>query len=246
MRIGRSVRWFNEYEEEVKFSKENNFDFMQIWYLKGDILIDTLSGDKVQKIIDYKFPVVVHGVLDINDFEDEVPKLLKVVKRFSHKNVIIHPLCESEEITDDTIYKLAKKVSYAQKEFSKEGITIYLENNSKLDPINYSVRDLKIMFSQNPNVEMLLDIAHIDSYDHLKDIVAIKYPKTIHLADKRFSEIHEHLPIGEGDLDFEYIFNTDLKDFNGDIIFEIVDKDKDIIESKKIIENIIKHKNKEA
>lgn len=28
--IGRTIRWYNNYRDEVNFCKENNFDFMQI------------------------------------------------------------------------------------------------------------------------------------------------------------------------------------------------------------------------
>ena len=30
VKYGRSVRWFNDYKEEVKFSVNNGFDFMQM------------------------------------------------------------------------------------------------------------------------------------------------------------------------------------------------------------------------
>lgn len=30
--IGCLARFFNRYENEVKFAKENGFDFMQLWY----------------------------------------------------------------------------------------------------------------------------------------------------------------------------------------------------------------------
>jgi len=61
----------------------------------------------------------------------------------------------------------------------------------------------------------------------------------LHIADKHFSVIHEHLPVGSGDLDFKYIFSEVLKDFHGSIIFEVVDEDEAIIKSKNVIREII-------
>ena len=236
---GRSIRWFNDYDKEVKFSIDNSFDFMQIWYMKGDILIDKIEGDKAKVIKEQGFPVIIHAVLDINEFDEHVPKISEILNYFSHKEVIIHPICESEEINGITIFKLAEKISYANEVFSKTGITLYVENNSKLDPIFYKTEEINIMFSKNPNVELLLDIAHIDSYDHLKSIIQIKKPKMLHVADKSFNAIHEHLPVGNGEIDFKYIFKKILKDFDGKIIFEVVDEDKVIINSKNIIKKII-------
>ena len=37
--IGRGIRWYRPYAEEVQFCVENQFDFMQIWYRDGELLI---------------------------------------------------------------------------------------------------------------------------------------------------------------------------------------------------------------
>lgn len=36
--IGRGIRWYNNYQDEVDFCLENHFDFMQIWFKDGEIL----------------------------------------------------------------------------------------------------------------------------------------------------------------------------------------------------------------
>jgi sugar phosphate isomerase/epimerase len=87
---------------------------------------------------------------------------------------------------------------------------------------------------------MLLDIAHIDSYEHLERIIAIKFPKCIHLADKHFSAVHEHLPIGQGELDFDRILYRYLKGYDGKIIFEVTtDDDEAIVKGYKHIKQIV-------
>ena len=60
------------------------------------------------------------------------------------------------------------------------------------------------------------------------------------MADKHFSVIHEHLPVGQGDLDFQKIFNNYIKGYSGKIIFEVVtDVDDEIKNSKEIIQTIV-------
>lgn len=72
----------------------------------------------------------------------------------------------------------------------------------------------------------------------MQEVLKVKFPKCLHIADKRFSVEHEHLPIGQGDLDFKLIFQNYLKGYDGKIIFEVVDTDNEIIDSKDIIQNI--------
>lgn len=240
IKYGRSIRWFNNYEDEVRFSQENGFDFMQIWYLKGEIVLDKVFEPREKTIIDMDFPVIIHAVLDVNEFDEHIPKLIKILKAFSHNEVIIHPICESEEITETTILKLSNKVSEANTLLKEEDITLFIENNSRLDPINYEVNEIEILFSQNKDVELLLDIAHIDSYQHLNEIIQIKKPRMLHIADKHFDKIHEHLPIGKGELDFEYILKEVLSDFQGKVILEVVDDDHHIVKSIGRIKEIMK------
>ena len=46
---------------------------------------------------------------------------------------------------------------------------------------------------------------------------------------------HEHLPVGMGDIDYKKVFTEYLRDFDGRIILEIVEDDKTVVNSKKII-----------
>ncbi len=135
-------------------------------------------------------------------------------------------------MTDKSIIKLSQKIRFAYQRLSDQNIKVYIENNSKLDPMFNSIEDIEFVFKENPNVELILDIAHIDDYDHLQMIVDLKKPRLLHVADRHFDVIHEHLPIGEGNIDFKYIFKEVLKDFDGRIILEIVQSSKDIIESR--------------
>lgn len=59
------------------------------------------------------------------------------------------------------------------------------------------------------------------------------------VTDRRLEEIHEHLPIGHGNIDFKRVFNEVLPGFGGKIIFEIIQSSKDIIAAKKYFEDLL-------
>jgi sugar phosphate isomerase/epimerase len=237
VQIGCCARFFNKYEDEVKFAIDNGIDFMQLWYDKDGLGLHKNNEPKVNLIKEHGFPTIIHAVLDINEIEEHIPILVDHAEFLGHKELIIHPICISEQITNETIYKLSDKISNALDVLKKHNITLYLENNSLKSPIFTSRRELEIMFSKNNDLESLLDIAHIQSYEHLCDLVAVKYPRILHIADKHFDVIHEHLPIGQGELDYNHIFNI-IKDFNGKIIVEVVDSDKDIINAVEYIRQL--------
>lgn len=235
---GRSIRWFNNYRDEIDFSESNKFDFMQIWFMKGELILDKVLSPKEQYVLNSKFPVIIHAVYDIDDYDKYSDELIRILKFLNHKEVIIHPVCETIPVNPETIYTLADNIYKTNQLLKTNNIKLYIENNSVIDKINYTPNDLKIVFDRNPDVELLLDIAHIDDYNHLQRILEVKFPKCLHIADKHFSVKHEHVPIGQGELDFELIFQNYLKGYNGKIIFEVVDKDEEIIKSKNSIQKI--------
>lgn len=237
-RIGCLARFFNPYKEEVEFSKEHGFGFMQLWYDRNGIAMKK-DSDPIEAINKNDFPVIIHAVLDIIDFDEHVPKLKEILNKIGSKEIIIHPICELRPISKDSIVELTDKINFAYNEFKKVEVTMILENNSINDPIFYSVEDIKYVFDRNPEIEFLLDLAHISDYDHLKNILEVKKPKILHLADKHFDVVHEHLPIGEGEVDFNHVFNDIMPDFDGRIILEIVQSSREIVESRDKIWSII-------
>lgn len=240
IKMGCYARFNNPYEEEVDFAEKNNFQLMQVWYDKDGIRNHESEENRLEKIIRYGFPTIIHALLDINEIEQHTLNLVKILNLLNHKELIIHPICRSEAIGENTIYKLSNIIQKTLKILADEGITLYLENNSKLDPIFSTSKEIEILFANNPKLEFLVDIAHIDSYEHLKEIVSIKTPKILHIADKHFNIIHEHLPIGHGEIDFKYIFDKVLCNYEGKIILEVGVENPEIIKSKDIIVSLLK------
>lgn len=238
--IGCLARFFNRYKDEVEFARKNNFDFMQLWYDNRGLCLHKDDEDFINTIKNYNFSTIIHAVLNINEFNEHVPKLLEILNKLEQKELIIHPICKNEVIDEFTLDKLDECIKFALETLKPYGIKVFLENNSKLEPIFTDANEIKKIFGQNKDLEFVLDIAHIDNIKHLRDMVSYKNPKILHIADKHFNVIHEHLPIGHGEIDFEYIFKDILKNYEGKIILEIVNEDLDIKNSKRIIENIIK------
>ena len=141
------------------------------------------------------------------------------------------------------IYKLSKYNKRVTDMFLGKGITVYIENNARLTPLNHTPEDLEIIFRESPATEFILDISHFDNYEHLQKLINVKYPKMLHIADRRFSSNHEHLPIGEGEIDFELVFSEYLSGFNGKVILEISEDENVVVDSVEKIRKIIKRIN---
>lgn len=237
--FGCCARYYkNAYNEDVQFAKSNGFSFLQLMYNNEGLLNKNVSI-QANEIKSIGFPGIIHACLDINDIEKYSAELVETVKYLGHKEVILHPICRSEMIIDSTIFKLSRIVSDLLFKIKKEGISLFLENNSKLDPIFTTTREIDIMFRENPNLEFVLDVAHIDNYVHLKEMVGIKYPKLLHITDRPLEEIHNHVPIGQGNIDFKYIFRDISPNYSGNVIIEVFQSDEDIISSKEYIKQIL-------
>jgi sugar phosphate isomerase/epimerase len=240
IRFGRSLRWTNDYDFEVNFSKKIGIDFHQIWYSPSTgISANGLLEPKEKDIAKKKFPAIIHALLDISEFNTiNIQHISEITEIIGINEIIIHPICRKNVISDDTVKELSEKLNFMNRLVQKFNHTLFIENNAKMDPINYLVNDLKYIFEKNEALEFLLDIAHIDDYNHLYELINVKMPKKIHVSDKRFCFAHEHLSLGKGDLNLTLIFNF-LKDknFSGDIIMEMIDTDEQIEHSLNIIKN---------
>jgi len=235
---GIALRFEEDYSKEISFAKSLGFEFFQIWFYNGTLSVDTLSEPKEKSIKNRGFPIILHAVFDMPDYEKYGRKLLELVDYFGHKEVIIHPSCEKENINKNTVFSFKEKLETIYKELSKRDIKLYVENNSIKDVFFNSVDELRVIFDSYPDIGLLLDLAHTNNYEHLKDIVKMRFPECIHIADKRFGVDHEHIALGTGDLDFGMIFKDIIPNYNGRIILEAVDSNGDIIQSNKVIDRI--------
>lgn len=238
--IGRGIRWYNNYQSEIEFCRKHKFDFMQIWFKDGKLLVNDIPEPKEQYIKESGFPVIIHAVLDPVDFEVYGDRLLNLVEYLGYYNeVIVHPVSEKSPVNADTGNMLLEKVRKFSKKAKPRGIAWFLENNSVIDKFHYKKEELDLIFSNDDYVEQLLDIAHIDNYKHLEDIISVKFPKCLHVAGKHFDVAHEHLPLTRGDIDYAFVFQKHLRYYDGKIILEVDGSNEEIIQSKQIIDEAI-------
>ena len=235
---GMALRFKEDYYNEIILAKEMNFDFFQIWFFNGKLSMSTqnISNENAIKYLD--FPVILHAVFDIDDFEKYGQELIRLVKLFNHKEVIIHPVCTSKPITNMTVHTLNIKLIEINKKLKEQKVKLYVENNSIIDGFFNSVEDLYFVFKNSPDIGLLLDLAHINNYEHLKEIVSMRFPECIHIADKHFGIPHEHITLGTGDLDFKMIFSEIIRGYKGRVILEAVDTLENIKKSKYMIDGI--------
>mgnify|MGYP003305262026 CR=1 FL=1 len=246
LRIGRNLRDLDcPFKDEIEFSFESNFDIIQVWYKCGKI--DAMyEEDAISFLKNASIKSIIHAAFDINDFNDYEDDLINKLIELNHKELILHPMIKSKEVNKETTKELEEKVLNLLNKLDKLGIIVYVENNHKHMKCFYTLSQWKNFFKQAPkNTEFLLDIVHVlyaDDYEYLKKLVSIKRPKALHIADTikgKVGKKHLHLPIGKGIIDFDKVFNEIIPDYNDLIILEIKNTDKNILDSREKLKNIL-------
>lgn len=246
LRIGRNLRDLDcPFKDEIEFSLESSFDIIQVWYKCGKI--DALyEEDAINSLKNSSINSIIHAAFDINDFNDYEDDLISKLIQLNHKELVLHPMIKSKEVNKETIKELEDKVLNLLNKLDKLGITVYVENNHKHMKCFYTLTQWRNFFKKTPkNTEFLLDIVHVlyaDDYEYLKELVSIKRPKALHVADTikgKVGKKHLHLPIGKGIIDFNKIFTEILPNYNDLIILEIKNTDKNILESREKLKNIL-------
>ena len=239
IQIGTSIREREiPFRYELEFVKNNNYDFIQVWYKQG-VINSLYEPDIIKSIKESSVKIIFHALMDIGDFQLYGDDLIDKLKLLGHKELIIHPVIKSVVVNDYNNKILADRLVNFANKLKKFGIVVYVENNHDHMQTFYTIKQWKYFFSKAPdNVEMLIDIVHVlfcNDYDFLREMVNVKYPKALHVADTIKGMVgpkHLHLPIGDGIVDFELLFNDILKDFDGIIVIEINNTDKKMIDSK--------------
>jgi len=244
--IGRGIREATSYADEVALSKKCGYDFNQVWFYKGDMLIGDNITDRAAYIKSFDFPIIIHAMWNLDDFTRYGDKLIELVKYYGHKEVIIHATGKIEGADAKTIQnaniRLRDLLADINAKFKKLGVRVYVENNERsLHNICATNEQIETMLSSG--VGLLLDTGHTDSYEHIAEIIKIKRPECLHLANKRFTMGHEHLPLLRGDIDFNLFFSKYLPNYTGRIIVEVGNEfatDQDFEQSKKVLDAIFK------
>ena len=238
--IGRGIREYTPYADEVKLSKECGYDFNQVWFYKGDMLIgDKDIVDKAAYIKSFNYPIIIHAMWTLDDFTTHGDKLLELVRYFGHKEVIVHPTGTFNGTPEAANLKLKQLLTDLNNKLKKMGARLYVENNSRPNVLNCTASQIKTVLESG--AELLIDTGHIDSYEHLAEILKVRRPSCLHLANKFFVHGHEHLPLRSGEIDLKLLFTKYFKNYSGRIIVEVSNDfatNKDFLESKQALDEI--------
>jgi len=227
------------FSDRVIFAKENGFDFIQLWYAEEGLEI---FPDDPPFPLPFKlnpFPTIIHAVLKPDQISVKIAELAPILKELGHHELIVHPVLKGEPRTKETLELLSREIKLALKYLSPHSITMFLENNSPVNPLFHTPEEIKDILTRNPDLGFLMDVAHIKDLETLEKIVEIRMPQILHIADRNLDVLHEHLPLGEGKIDFKRIFSGPLLRFSGKIVLEITQSDAALKNSKaKLIEII--------
>lgn len=238
VQLGRALRYTAPYEDEVTLAREEGFSFFQLWYYQGALSIATMEEPRAEKVREAGFPVILHAVFDMHEYRLRGEALMELVDFFGHREVIVHPVCKRQPITPETVHQLAEELQPLRRMCQRRGVRLHLENNSVIDGFFNTVEELRVVFDTNPDIGLLLDLAHVNDMRHLREILSMRPPSCIHIADQHFSVPHEHLTLGEGELDFELIFSELIPGYVGRVIMEAVDNPAAIRRSKRVLDRL--------
>jgi len=243
--IGRGIRIKKDFNKEVQMSKDNHFDFLQIWYINGELKMPNIESNRIEYLKNLNYKTIIHALFELTDFEEYGDDLIETLQALDQDEVIIHPVFSkdktlrySPDITAD--FRLVEIVHRFSRKAKHQGIKVYIQNNCLRENFNHSTEQIKALFERDDYIDFVLDFAHVDSMEHLKELVSIKTPKCLLVCDKDFEDDIEHLPIGMGDIDFKQVFGEILKDYDGKIIMEVEGLDEEISESRDKIKAYLK------
>ena len=219
--FGFNVSHTIPFPEEVAFAQTHGFSCLQLWYDSRGFSVHNTEPDDIQPFQTCEIPLLVHAALDVNEFETHLDILSEYLSDLQLTEVIIHPVSRGNITRTEAMERLCYWAEQGVQRFNAQGITLFLENNSKLECVLQTIQEIQQVFTHAPQAELLLDVAHMDDYEHLRQTLEVKYPRILHVADRHLEHVHEHLPLGDGNIDFELVFGTFLKDFTGKIIFEV-------------------------
>lgn len=241
-------------ESALSWGENNNFKLLEI-VAENNHVIDEDSLSKVKDLLtSYSFEYTVHSPFsDINisslnksirkESIRQVKYSIFAINQIGGKVLTFHPgrhsaaTSKSKENTKKILFDSLKEISDYNKDY---GVTIALENmpDTFITTMKVSQEVLEVLENkQLSEIKHTMDVGHletnnVDIGEYIHDLR--KFLIHIHLHDN-FGEFDNHLPLGEGNINFPKIFKA-LKDINytGRIILEMT-KTEDIINSRKYL-----------
>jgi len=235
MKIG--VSSLSVYKESI----ENNLEFIEglnIDYceLFNDYPNNTIDSDLLKS---YDLNYVIHSpALDLN-----LASLIKDIQKVSIA-AIKKSTDLARELNSEIVVVHAGNLPFYSKPFKKEalaksresikicgdygkdlGVTIAIENMPRIEGLFYQdIYELNKLVEEL-EVSMTLDVAHAATTGFKENELYFDSVKHIHLSDNNH-ESDDHLPLGEGSIDFKAVIDTFSKNnYDGSYTVEVYDKE---------------------
>jgi len=125
----------------------------------------------------------------------------------------------------------------------KKKITLMLENVPTEKDTKYGIKEYSYVINNSPGLMVHLDVAHAfieGGMKRVRDYIKTFSDKIVHLhAHDNHGEDDEHLPLGDGSIDYEKIVHW-LKEINYDktVTFEVFTSDRDAVKSREFFKKL--------
>lgn len=169
----------------------------------------------------------------------EIKKSIDLANMLDVEIVTVHPGLYSplSRYTEDSP-KLAKESLRELNDYSNErSVTIALENLPSMWLSICDTAEEISDFLREVDLEFCLDIGHAYTAGEVEKFLDLE-PVNVHLHDNR-GENDLHLPLGEGEIDFQKII-SELKDYEGNYVIEGRDLE-ELKESKIYLQNLLEN-----
>lgn len=223
MQLGFNLLPDESIAEAEAYAVQHGFELIQLWFDHRGLMVQGRAVEDVGPLRDCAIKTVVHAVLTPNELVRRAGDVASLARKAGHSWVILHPISGRGECRDGRTRDLVAALRQRLPVFTDAGLRVCVENNCALHPMVHTTEDLTMLVEALPEVELLLDIAHMDGPAHLESLVSVRFPYALHVADRHLAVAHEHLAIGEGDIDINALMSTTLKGFDGPAVFEMPD-----------------------
>ena len=238
-------------EEALKFAKANNFDHIEILMDHPYYHYESLNSAAVLELKGiYDVEIIIHASAVYTNFlsvssvmrrasYEELEKTLKFAEEIDSPLVTIHLGWNPGFITsrgfifkEEWYEKTNERALEELKRFLMDKEIVAIENTISVKGV--IERKLKEIFEET-DAKITLDIGHYNVKEgHGLFLEYEEKIANIHLHDNR-GEYDEHLPLGEGSIDFKAFIP---KNYKGYLTLELRDED-GILTSKKILEEVL-------
>lgn len=247
MKIG--VSSLSVYKENIlnnlEFIERLNIDYFEILndYPNTEINTDSLKSYNLKYTVHSPFIDLNLASLNKNIQKlsiAEIKKSIDLARELESEIVVVHPgnvPFLSRPFGKETLAKSRESIKVCGDYGEDLGVTVAIENMPNIDGFLYqNIYGLNELLEEL-EMNMTLDVAHAATAGYKENELYFESIKHIHLSDNNH-EFDEHLPLGEGSINFKAIIDIFKKNrYDGIYTIEVNDKES-VLKSVEYLKNI--------